>query len=163
MVKEKDLTCTDHSFEDVLSAYSDMVTRLCCLNLNDKDQAEDCWQEVFLSLYTAPSILEKPMQEIRKWLITVTLNACRNLNKRLFYRRHEDISTLDIPVFDTHTSDVIDALRHLSKNHSQVIYLHYYEGYSVRELAAVLKRNENTIKSQLKRGRELLKGVLELD
>ena len=34
---------------------------------------------------------------------------------------------------------------------------------SVLELASILARNENTVKSQLKRSREMLKGVLELE
>jgi RNA polymerase sigma-70 factor (ECF subfamily) len=153
----------DSSFEAIVEEFADLVTRLCCFNLNDTSQVEDCWQEVFLALYTSPAILEKPIPEIRKWLVTVTINKCRNLNKRLFHRRHEDIDTLDIPVFDEHSGEVIDVLRVLSRKYSQVIYLHYYEGYSVQELVSILGRNENTIKSQLKRGREILKGVLELE
>jgi RNA polymerase sigma factor (sigma-70 family) len=162
-VKETDLSRADKSFDAVVGEYADMVTRLCCLNLNDTDQSEDCWQEVFLALHTHPSILDKTMPEIRKWLITVTLNKCRNLNKRLFYRRHENIDEMDIPSVDEQTGEVLDALRTLPRQYSRVIYLHYYEGYGVRELAALLGRNGNTVKSQLKRGREMLKGVLELE
>ncbi len=162
-MKELDLSCTDKSFDAVVSEYSDMVTRLCCLNLDDTDQSEDCWQEVFLALHRNPSIMEKTMPEIRKWLITVTLNKCRNLNKRLFYRHHENIDEMDIPNVDVKTSEVLDVLWTIPRKYSQVIYLHYYEGYCVHELAKILCRNENTIKSQLKRGRDLLKGVLGLE
>jgi RNA polymerase sigma-70 factor (ECF subfamily) len=162
-VKAADLSRADISFDAVVNKYSDMVTRLCCLNLNDTNQAEDCWQETFLTLYTSPYILEKTMPEIRKWLITVTLNKCRNLNKWQFHRWHENIDELDIPIFDEQISEVLDALRKLPSKYSQVIYLHHYEGYSVQELAHILDRNENTVKSQLKRGREMLKGVLELE
>jgi len=162
-VKATDLSRADISFEAVVSQYADMVTRLCCLNLNDINQAEDCWQDTFIALYKSPSVLEKTIPEIRKWLITVTLNKCRNLNKRQFLRRHENIDELAIPTYDAYASQVVDALRRLPPAYSQVIYLHYYEGYSVPELASLLARNENTVKSQLKRGREMLKGVLELE
>lgn len=162
-MKAEDLSHVNISFKAVVSEYSDMVTRLCCLNLNDPNQVEDCWQETFLALYTSSSILEKSMPEIRKWLVTVTLNKCRNLNKKWFYRRHENIDELDIPIYDERTIGVVDALRALPSKYSQIIYLHYYEGYSVQELASILSRNENTVKSQLKRGREMLKGVLELE
>ena len=123
----------DSSFEAVVEEFADLVTRLCCFNLNDISQAEDCWQDVFLSLYSSPAILEKPITEIRKWLVTVTINKCRNLNKRLFHRRHENVDSLDIPVFDEHTGEVLDVLRGLSKKYSQVIYLHYCEGYSIQQ------------------------------
>lgn len=142
---------------------ADTVTRLCCLNLKDPGQAEDLWQETFLALWDTPSMLERPMPEIRKWLITVALNKCRNHNKRQFYRRYTELSTLDIPVYDARAGEVAEALRVIPAKYAQVIYLHYFEGYSVPELAVILSRKENTVKSQLKRGRELLKGVLELE
>ena len=36
--------------------------------------------------------------------------------------------------------------------------LYYFEGYSVAEISEILSANENTVKSRLKRARELLKG-----
>ena len=38
-----------------------------------------------------------------------------------------------------------------------VIHLYYYEGYSIKEISGILKKKENTVKSLLKRGRELLR------
>lgn len=151
------------SFALVLEQYADMVTRLCCLNLKDVSHAEDLWQETFLALWNTPAMLERPMPEIRKWLTAVALNKCRNWNKRQFYRRYTEITSLDIPARDQQAGEVADALRSIPAKYAQVIYLHYFEGYSVPELAVILARKENTIKSQLKRGRELLKGVLELE
>lgn len=150
------------SFELVLEQYADMVTRLCLLNLKDAGHAEDLWQETFLALWNTPSVLERPMPEIRKWLTTVALNKCRNLNKLQFYRRYTEISTLDIPACDAQTGEVADALRSIPAKYAQVIYLHCFEGYSIPEMSVILSRRENTLKSQLRRGREMLKGVLEL-
>ena len=42
-----------------------------------------------------------------------------------------------------------------------MIHLHYYEGYTVREMAAILKRPVGTVATRLERGRALLKQQLE--
>ena len=34
------------SFEDVLETYSDMITRICIVNLRNSDDAKDCYQNV---------------------------------------------------------------------------------------------------------------------
>ena len=39
--------------------------------------------------------------------------------------------------------------------------VHYYEGYSVAEIAEILKLGQSAVKMRLKRGRELLKIELE--
>ena len=49
-------------------------------------------------------------------------------------------------------------MRNLPMKYLQVIELYYFEGYSVAEISDILSANENTVKSRLKRGRELLKG-----
>ena len=54
----------------------------------------------------------------------------------------------------------MESVMALPEKYREVIYLHYYAGYSVLELAAILKIRENTIKSRLRRGRELLRTML---
>ena len=39
------------SFEDVLETYSDMITRICIVNLRNSDDAKDCYQNVFMKLF----------------------------------------------------------------------------------------------------------------
>jgi RNA polymerase sigma-70 factor (ECF subfamily) len=55
---------------------------------------------------------------------------------------------------------ILDTVMTLPEKYREVIYLYYYAGYSVIELASILNGKENTIKSRLKRGREMLKELL---
>jgi RNA polymerase sigma-70 factor (ECF subfamily) len=55
---------------------------------------------------------------------------------------------------------LLDTVMTLPEKYREVIYLFYYAGYSVLELASILDSKENTIKSRLKRGREMLKEIL---
>ena len=158
---DKELQSTGVSYESLVEQYGDMVTRLCYLRLSEVADTEDCWQNVFLTLYRNPNMWNKSSRELRRWLVTVTLNECRDFSRKLFHRRHEDIDALIFPFQEDFDRSMITAVKSLPVKYSNVIYLHYYEGYGTREIAEILHRNENTVKSQLKRGREMLKGVLE--
>ena len=49
----------------------------------------------------------------------------------------------------------------LPPKYRAVIYLHYYEGYTAPEIAQLLGRLPSTVSTQLRRGREQLKTLLE--
>lgn len=145
-------------FEILVEKYADTVTRICFVNLENRADAEDAWQNVFIKLFKSKKIWSKPEDELRKWLVTVTLNECRDIKRKLFHRNHYDIDELNVSYGEDFNRDVISAVRSLPLKYLQVIELYYFEGYSVAEISDILSANENTIKSRLKRGRELLKG-----
>ena len=61
-------------FTPLVEKYADTVTRLCYLHLESRADAEDAWQNVFFKLFRSKKMWEKPDAELRKWLVTVTLN-----------------------------------------------------------------------------------------
>ena len=131
------------------------------VNLGSRADAEDAWQNVFLKLFRNEKIRRKPDGEIRKWLVTVSLNECRDIKRKLFHRNHYDIDELNVSYSEDFDKELIWAVRNLPTKYRQVIQLYYIEGYSVSEISQILSANENTIKSRLKRGRDLLKGELK--
>lgn len=147
-------------FELLTEKYADTVTRICFVNLENRADAEDAWQNVFLKLFKAKHLWQKPDEEIRKWLVTVTLNECRDIKRKLFRRNHYDIDELDVSYTEDFNKDLICEVRKLPVKYLEVIELYYFEGYSISEISDILSEKENTIKSRLKRGRELLKGGL---
>ena len=58
-------------------------------------------------------------------------------------------------------SDVYYAVAELDEKYRTVIHLFYYEDMSVAEIAGYLNEKENTVKSKLRRGREILKEKLK--
>lgn len=148
-------------FELLVEKYADTVTRICYVNLENRADAEDAWQNVFLKLFKSEKIRQKPDDEIRKWLVTVSLNECRDIKRKLFHRNHYDIDELNVSYHEDFDKDLICAVRNLPTKYLQVIQLYYFEGYSVSEISQILSANKNTVKSRLRRGRELLKGELE--
>ena len=58
-------------------------------------------------------------------------------------------------------SEVFYAVMELPVKYRTVVHLYYYEDYSVKEISKILKLKEATVKTQLRRARELLKQKLK--
>lgn len=150
-------------FERAVEEYSDMVTGLCLVRLGNKHDAEDCYQNVFLKLYKNSEMLNEKQEYLKAWLIRVTLNECKN--KFRFWSRHKT-ETLDFVndyYDDSRDRQLMECVMALPEKNREAIYLHYYMGYTVAEIATITKSRENTVKSRLKRGREMLKEYLTED
>lgn len=147
-------------FEILVEKYADTVTCICFVNLENRADAEDAWQNVFLKLFKAKHLWQKPEEETRKWIVTVALNECRDIKRKLFRRNHADIDELQVSYTEDFNKELICEIRRLPIKYLQAIELYYFEGYSIGEISEILSEKENTIKSRLKRGRELLKGGL---
>ena len=144
---------------DVINKYSDMVYRLALTRTGTVENAEDIFQEVFLKYSEKEPQFEN--EEHRKaWLIKVTINMTKNFHNMAWNRK---VVNLDESISFTNEGDgeVYSAVCELPQNYKTVIYLMYYEGYKVKEIANFMKTNEGTIKTWLYRAREALKEKLE--
>ena len=141
------------TIEDVIDTYGDMVTRICIMNLRNSDDAKDCFQEVFIKLYKH-GMIEDPAY-LKYWLIRVTMNTCKDY-RRVFYKKTINIE--DVLIQDEKKDYVLlPVILEMPTRYKNVLYLYYYEGYKTDEISEILKMNINTVKSRLKRGREILK------
>lgn len=152
---------SEQEVSNAIEQYSDMVLRLCTVYLKNSTDAEDIFQTVFLkyALHDAP--FENSGHE-KAWLIRVTSNACKDWLKSFVCSRTiclEDLSGY-APAVTAEQYAVMEALWSLPKQYRDVIYLHYYEGYTAPEIAGILKRNPNTVYTHLHKGKELLKELL---
>lgn len=144
--------------ERIVREYVDMVFRIAYNNLGNYSDAEDILQEVAVALVTSDAPLEDE-KHLRHWLCRVTINKCRNFRKASVLHSTEPL-TADIPAVYTETSGVFDEMQKLPVNYRNVLYLYYYEGFSIEEIGRILKKSSNTIGSQLRRGRENLRKIL---
>ena len=96
------------------------------------------------------------------WLLRVTINACKDYLKS-FFRRNvvslEGLKEMEAQMPGQHR-EVLEAVLSLPGKYKDVIYLHYYEGYSAAEIGRILGKKENTVYSLLSRGRGILKEKL---
>ena len=145
-----------------IEQYADMVRRICMIHLKNYEDAEDIFQTVFLKYVLRSEPFESPEYE-KAWIIRVTVNACRDLLKSFFRSRTVSLDQLiekpqDMP--EDH-SDILEAVLELPARFRDVVYLHYYEGYTAPEIGRILKKNPNTVYTLLARARQLLKTRLE--
>lgn len=154
------LTDIKEQFENAVEKYSDMVTGLCLLRLGNSQDAEDCYQNIFLKLYKHREILECDNERLKAWLIRVTLNECKNHFRFRSRHKTEPLEFINEYYEDDYERLQMEQIMSLPPIYRDVIYLHYYSGYSVAELSKILKCRENTVKTRLKRGRDILKDKL---
>lgn len=144
--------------EQIIRKYADMIFRIAYNNLGNYADAEDVLQDVAVSLVTCKAPLENE-EHLRYWLCRVTMNKCRNFRKASQLHSTEEL-TEDIPADNCDYSGVLEELQKLPHNYRNVLYLYYYEGFSIEEIGKILGKSSNTIGSQLRRGREKLRRIL---
>ena len=128
----------------------------------NREDAEDVVQNTFLQYHL--SIKEYESEEhIRAWLLRVAINKAKNVNLTFWRRNKQSLEDyMEDLTFETkEDSDLFEAVLALPGKYRMVIHLFYYEDYSVKEIAGVLKVNESNVKARLSRGRKMLKEALK--
>ncbi len=156
------MTDEQKTLEEIYRRHYLTVYRLALAKCGGKQEnAKDVFGDVFLQLakYLGKGNYFTDENHEKAWLIRVTLN-CSKVILRTYSRRGEPSEDIgySIPESD---GEVYEAVMGLSEKYRVVIHLFYYEGYSVREVAALLKISENTVKSRLSRARKMLKTHIE--
>lgn len=142
---------------NAIELYSDMVRKICFIHLKQKADVEDIFQDVFIRYMRSDREFES-LEHEKAWMIRVTMNACKD-KLTSWFRRNVDLYQ-DFPTIaskDTHDTFILEAVLKLSKQYKNVIYLFYYEGYKIKEIATILGKNENTIATWMKRAKDELK------
>lgn len=150
---------TDAAFEAAVERYADSVFRLAYSYLKNRADAEDVMQETLLKLYGHS--FDNPDHE-RYWVIRVAVNECRRLLRSPWRKRTGPLEEAEGAVFDTPAqSELFQQVMALPPKYRAAIYLHYYEGYAVREIASLMEAKPSTVQTWLMRARGQLKTTLK--
>jgi len=152
---------SDDLLSIAIEKYADMVRRICFLYLKDKAEVEDVFQEVFLQYFLHIDTF-RDEQHQKAWLCRVTFNKCKDMNKSIWRRRTVSIENLEIPFENPDQGELVTAVLQLPLNYRQIIYLHYYEGLTIPEIAEIMQQNVNTVYTQLRRAKARLKQKVEV-
>ncbi len=139
------------------------VYRLAMVLMGNISDAEDVTQTVFLKAWEKKPDFRDSDHEIA-WILTTTRNQCKDIHKSFYRRKRADLENAPEPQVTLETqmdSEIWEALQSLTEKYRMVLYLYYYEGYSVRELSVILGRRESTLQTQLATGRKQMKSLLE--
>lgn len=153
--------------EEVIDRYADMVYRLALLQVKNKADADDIFQEVFVRLVKHIHKLQN-WDHVKAWLIRVTTN-CAKKHFNQYWNRNVSFldETEEILSNESGYKAVEDdcfvwqAVKKLPEKYRVVVHLFYFEELSITQIAKATQQKETTVKSQLFRAREMLKTSLE--
>ncbi|MFV0380310.1 MAG: RNA polymerase sigma factor [Anaerorhabdus sp.] len=149
------------NLKKAIDLHADMVRKICFVHCKCESDVDDIFQEVFIKYYNS-SINFNDEQHEKAWIIRVTINACHDLFRGWFKQKAilmDDFSNFSI---DTNKDDgrIWEYVRKLKPDFRDVIYLYYYEGYTMIQISKILKVNENTISTRLRRSKQKLKDMI---
>ena len=139
------------------------LRRLALFMTGDEEKAADLTQEALLKAYRAWNRIKEndPGPYVRRILV----NLCRNeYRRRALELRKQPAPMGDVASRDPYVDEtlrVADALRVLSPIRKATIVLRFYEDMPEAEIARVLDRPLNTVKSDIKRALERLRPLLD--
>lgn len=145
---------------EVIERHGNIIYRISMLNLKNKENAEDIFQQTFLTLVEKKARFNDENHELA-WLIKVCNNKSKDHYKNYWNKRTEALNKNFSKEEEEDLSEVFYAVSSLHSKYKIPIYLFYYEGYSTKEIASKLGKKEATIRTHLRRGRLELKKLLE--
>lgn len=158
-MENNSLLRTDKEFAELYQRHVDRIYRLCYVYLKNPVDAEDAVQSVFLKLLKHQSRFNDHEHE-KAWLTVTARNYCKDVLKSRWRSRRVDLDTLpEVSSWSGQepSRNVLARLLSLPEKYKTVLYLYYFEEYTVKEISEMLGYKESTIQTQLFRGRKRLK------
>lgn len=153
------------NLEDSVERYADMVYRISMTITKNQQDAQDVFQETFLRLVKYKETIQSE-EHLKAWLIRVASNCGKTLASDIWNNRTQGMDegiTGDLTYEQKEQGTLLKYIRRLPKKYALPLYLFYYEEYSIQEIADIMNKNINTVKSYLRRGKEKLRKYLAED
>lgn len=167
---------TEDGMELLIHRYGDSLLRLCTLYLRDPYLAEDAVQDTYLKVWRHYQGFEGRASE-KTWITRIAINTCKSYLASAWRQRVEmtevtqvleeglQESRGDRDAYEklNNTIDLMKEIMKLKDKYRLAILLYYYQELSVPEIARIMGRQQSTVFTLLKRGREQLGKKLPRD
>ncbi len=145
-----------------MDMYGNMILRVAVTYVKNKQDAEDILQDVLVKYITGNPTFVSADHE-KAWFLRVAINMAKNKCHSAAFRLRDNWMETDRYCDAYQCNDVLEAVYQLPTKYKEIIYLYYYEEYSVKEIAELIHKKETTVKSLLRRGRDKLGRALKED
>ncbi|MBS4196231.1 sigma-70 family RNA polymerase sigma factor [Lederbergia citri] len=158
--------------EELIDTYGKGMTSFAYTYLKDWGEAEEVVQEVFIIVYKKIDGY-KGISSIKTWLYSITANKCKDVLKSSYKKRSVITDKIQLFVKDTESStedeyykninaeQLAQSIMDLPIKYREIIILYYYNDLNTEEISRLLDMSNSTVRSRLRRGRNLLKAKLE--
>ncbi|MBR2327071.1 MAG: sigma-70 family RNA polymerase sigma factor [Clostridia bacterium] len=154
---------SDFECRNLIENYSDMLMHIAMGRVNNRQEAEDIVEEVFIKVAVKGLVFESAVAE-RAYLIRAVINGCHSFH-RLF--RSKELSLSLFPSVSEkpqeRRSDVLAAVASLPPKYRDAVYLHYYKELTAKEISQALGDSVSAVEKRLSRARKMLKDILGED
>lgn len=159
---------------EIMDMYGDYLLRMAFLLMKDHQRAEEAVQDTFLTAFQKIDQLKRE-ELLKSWLTTITINHCRQQMRSWSYKHIFPNIEMAERMMEDHRSTtpeeellevewnqhLTSAIHQLDYKYREVITLFYFNELKISEITVLTNTKENTVKSRLKRGKVLLKKLLE--
>lgn len=157
---------TEQFLERLMNTHGDELLRMCYLYLKDYQLAEDAVQDTYIKAMKSYKSFEHKSSE-KTWLIRIAINCCKNvMRSRWFHIRQNNLDNHVEKISDDPIENFVEknsvsaAIMALNADDRQIIVLYYYQELSVKEIAMIIGKSENTTIQRLNRARGKMKKLL---
>jgi RNA polymerase sigma-70 factor (ECF subfamily) len=155
------------AFTELVDAYGPKLLAVARRLLGSRADAEDAVQRALLQTYRAAGVYQ-PRWAVSTWLYRILTNVCVDELRRRGVRAAHAATAASEPTasaFETPTDagrriDMERALARVPREARVLLALHYVDGLGNAELARIRGISINTVKSQLARGKSILRAAL---
>ena len=157
-----------NDLKELMFQYTEPLIRLSYYYVKDLQAAEDIVQEVFIKFYHYNHYEERG--ELKAFLTKMTVNKSKDYIKSWAYQTvqlqnkffsHASTRNADELVRKDEQGIIGDAILSLPIKQREVLIYFYFNEMTITEVAHILSIPEGTVKTRLRRGKELLRSHLK--
>lgn len=166
------ITDKEEILDYLMDQYGQNIARLVFSYVKNMAASEELTQEIFIKAYEKLDSF-KGRSSIKTWLWQIAINHCKDylkswhvrkviLTEKFFHHLHTETDNVENAVLQYATEEIVSrAVLELPLKYREVVFLHYYEELTIREIGEMTGINQNTIKTRLKKAKEMLKKNLK--
>ncbi|WP_121609971.1 sigma-70 family RNA polymerase sigma factor [Mesobacillus foraminis] len=170
--KEIETDDKDLLIDEIMHRHGQEILQLVYSYVKNRSIAEDLTQDIFVKCYKSFHTYSGKAR-IRTWLWRIAINHCKDYLKSWYARNvilteketepvyHQDKTVEQTVIQKGEDQELAEAVMELPIKYREVIYLFYFEELSIKEISEVTDIKENTVKTRLRRAKDLLKERLE--
>lgn len=149
------------NYEDLITKYSATVFRCAYSYVNNRSDAEDIMQEVFLKYLVKKPVFNNATHE-KAWFLRVTINMCKSYLRSSWLKKRDSMDDdVKDEIYIEKDPELWELVKQLSEKYRVVVVLHFVEGYTIKEISTILKKNQSTVGTWLERGKKQLRKAME--
>ena len=160
-----------NAYQALIHNEKEKLYKMAYVYMQNEDDALEVFQETIYKAFASLSKLKND-EYFSTWMTRILINSAIDLlrkKKRVVPINQEILeNSSDSSSFDSDVQiDLLKAMEEIEEKYKTVLLLRFYQDYTVKQIASMLKCPEGTVKTNIRRGldklKEKMKGVYSDD